>query len=139
MRLALSVLLTVAVCTSLGCSRSNPEAEKAAVEAAEAWLALLDSGQYATSWRLASESFQAAVPEARWKDKAMGVRMQFGKLLSRQVKSARYTTELPGAPDGQYVVIEFDASYTNKKIAIETVTPMLEANGVWRVSGYYAK
>ena len=101
MRLALFALLTIGACTTLGCAPSNLAAKEAAVEAAEAWLALLDSGQYATSWRLASESFQAAVPEARWKDKAMGVRMQCGKLLSRQVKSARYTTSLPGAPDGQ--------------------------------------
>jgi hypothetical protein len=43
------------------------------------------------------------------------------------------------APDGEYVVIQFEASFENKKSAIETVTPMLDKDGNWRVSGYYVK
>jgi hypothetical protein len=46
---------------------------------------------------------------------------------------------LPGAPDGQYVVIQFETSFENKHNAVETVTPMLEPNGQWRVSGYYIR
>jgi len=42
-------------------------------------------------------------------------------------------------PDGDYVIIQFDTSFENKKSAIETVTPMLDKDGVWRVSGYYIK
>jgi hypothetical protein len=44
---------------------------------------------------------------------------------------------LPGAPDGEYVVIQFESSFEKKKSAVETVTPMLEKDGKWRVSGYY--
>ena len=68
-----------------------------------------------------------------------GVRQPFGKLLSRKLKSKQYATSLPGAPDGQFVVIQFEASFENKKAAIETVTPMLDPDGKWRVSGYYIK
>jgi hypothetical protein len=50
-----------------------------------------------------------------------------------------YKTSLPGAPDGDYVVIQFVTSFGNKKSAIETVTPMLEKDGSWRVSGYYIR
>lgn len=50
-----------------------------------------------------------------------------------------YMTSLPGAPDGEYVVVQFETSFTNKKAAAETVTPMLENDGQWRVSGYYIK
>jgi hypothetical protein len=42
-------------------------------------------------------------------------------------------------PDGQYVVIRYDSSFANKKSAIETVTPMLDQGGQWRVSGYFIK
>ncbi len=48
-------------------------------------------------------------------------------------------TSLPGAPDGEYVVISYETSFTNKKSAIETVTPMLDKDGKWRVSGYFIK
>lgn len=44
-----------------------------------------------------------------------------------------------GAPDGEYVVIQFSASFANKKSALETITPMLGKDGKWRVSGYYMK
>ena len=67
------------------------------------------------------------------------VRTPLGKLVSRKVKSASYKTSLPGAPDGEYVVIEFETSFLNKKTAVETVTPMMDNDGNWRVSGYYIK
>ena len=62
-----------------------------------------------------------------------------GKLISRKFKSATYATSLPGAPDGHYVVIQFNTSFENKKSGIETVTPMMDKDGMWRVSGYYIK
>jgi hypothetical protein len=46
---------------------------------------------------------------------------------------------LPGAPDGEYVVIQFKTAFENKKFAIETVTPMLDGDGKWRVSGYFIR
>ena len=58
---------------------------------------------------------------------------------SRELLSAQHMTSLPGAPDGDYVVIQFKTSFANKKSAVETVTPMLEKDGVWRVSGYFIK
>jgi hypothetical protein len=60
-------------------------------------------------------------------------------VASRKVKSKSYKTSLPGAPDGEYVVIEFETSFEHKKSSIETVTPMVEKDGNWRVSGYYIK
>jgi hypothetical protein len=48
-------------------------------------------------------------------------------------------TSLHGAPDGEYLVIQFETSFSNKKSAIETVTSMLEKDGNWRVSGHYIK
>jgi hypothetical protein len=67
------------------------------------------------------------------------VRGPLGELTSRKISSRKYTEQLPGAPDGQYVVLQFDAVYANKASAVETVTPMLDEDGVWRVSGYFIK
>lgn len=60
-------------------------------------------------------------------------------MQSRKLKSATYTKTLPGAPDGEYVVIQYDSSFVNKKSAVETVTPMLDKDGKWRVSGYFIR
>jgi hypothetical protein len=48
-------------------------------------------------------------------------------------------TSVPGAPDGQYVLIQFETVFEKKAQSIETITPMLDADRTWRVSGYYIK
>jgi hypothetical protein len=119
-----------------------PAAEKpevAATSQAQAWLALVDQGKYGESWDAASNLFRGAVTRDDWAAKVSGVRGPLGKLVSRRVKSERLATRLPGAPDGKYVVIQFATSFANKKKAVETVTPMLEADGSWRVTGYFIK
>jgi hypothetical protein len=103
------------------------------------WLALIDAGHYVQSWEAAAGYFKNAVPEHQWEQTLKAVRYPLGKRLSREVKSARYTTSLPGAPDGEYMVIQFLTSFENKKSAIETVTPMVESDRGWRVSGYFIK
>jgi len=72
-----------------------------------------------------------------WVQSIKAVRSTMGGLISRSVESAKYATSLPGAPDGEYVVIQFITRFANKKLAIETVTPMKDPDGKWRVSGYY--
>jgi len=132
------VLLFLGILNMFGCSKpSNPEAEADALPAAEAWLALVDSGQYAKSWDEAAGYFKGAVQKEKWIQTMNAARTPFGKNISRKLKSKRYKTSLPGAPDGEYVVIKFKSSFEKKKSAIETITPMLDKDGTWRVSGYY--
>ena len=57
----------------------------------------------------------------------------------KAVKSKQYATSLPGAPDGQYVVIQYKTAFENKKAGVETITPMLDKDKKWRVSGYFIK
>ena len=67
------------------------------------------------------------------------LRDPMGRNLSREPESTRYSTTLHGAPDGEYVVIKLDADFENKAAAQEMITLMLEADGQWRVVGYYLK
>ena len=113
--------------------------EDAAQTAAETWLELVDNELYEESWAQAAELFKGAVTQEAWRQAASGARKPFGALVSRKLKSRTYTKQLPGAPDGQYVVIQFDAIFENKASAVETVTPMLDPDGTWRVSGYYIR
>lgn len=113
--------------------------EKDAVREAEQWLTLVDDGKYGESWKEAAGYFRNSVPQGQWEQSLQGVRKPLGKMISRKMLSASYNTSLPGAPDGEYVVIQFETSFANKKSSIETVTPMLDKDGKWRVSGYYIK
>ncbi|HEV2453827.1 MAG TPA: DUF4019 domain-containing protein [Verrucomicrobiae bacterium] len=116
-----------------------PQPEAAARKSAEQWLTLVDAGNYAESWKTAAAYFQTAVSQDQWEHTIVAVRKPLGDLVSRRLKSAQYSKSLPGAPDGQYVVLRFDTSFANKKAAVETVTPMLDPDGQWKVSGYYIK
>jgi len=113
--------------------------EEAAQKAVAEWLALVDGGNFSDSWMEAAGYFKAAVSPEQWEHSLNVARKPLGDLVSRKLKSAQYMTSLPGAPDGQYVVLQFDTSFTHKKVAVETVTPMLDKDGKWRVSGYYIK
>jgi hypothetical protein len=140
MRKLVICILLFAVLSFAGCtSTNNPEAETAAVAAAEAWLSLVDAGEYAESWEEAAQVFKSAVTQEQWVRTMHTLRDPLGKNTSRELKSKRYQTSLPGAPDGEYVIIQFQASFENKTSAVETITPMLDKDGKWRVSGYYMK
>ena len=106
--------------------------EQVAQESAEAWLALVDGGNYAGSWDQAAELFKAAVTKDQWQSALNKVRIPLGKLVLRKFKSATYAKTLPGAPDGEYVVLQYDTSFEHKQAAVETVTPMLDKDGKWR-------
>lgn len=67
------------------------------------------------------------------------VRMPIGPIETREMANSNYSTSLPGAPDGEYFVIQFNSSFANKLSAIETVATMRDPNGVWRVAGYFIK
>jgi hypothetical protein len=111
--------------------------ESKAQKASDAWLSMVDEGRYSESWQDASGYFKDAVNESQWENSLKAVRKPLGKVLSRKAISKTYTKTLPGAPDGEYVVIQYQTCFDNKEAAIETVTPALESDGAWRVSGYY--
>ncbi|MBM4154454.1 MAG: DUF4019 domain-containing protein [Lentisphaerae bacterium] len=132
-----AALLAVVVAS---CSSPETKAkEAAAVAAAEAWLKMTDAGDAAGSWQASAEFFRKAVTQEQWTKSLSAARAPLGGLLNRTVKARKYATRLPGAPDGEYVVILFRSSFANKKSAVETVTPMLDPDGAWRVSGYFIR
>ncbi len=114
-------------------------ADKAAVSAAQVWLAAIDDGHYAESWTSGADYFRGAITQDKWVSALESARQPLGNLVSRKIKSAQPMTELPGAPDGQYVVMQFETSFAGKKSAIETVTFMLEKDGKWKAAGYFIK
>ncbi|MFZ4775305.1 MAG: DUF4019 domain-containing protein [Terrimicrobiaceae bacterium] len=110
-----------------------------AVEAAKSWLKLVDSKKYQESWVEAAPFFKGKVKEESWIKMVAPVRDPMGDLKTRELISAVYTKTLPGAPEGEYVVIQFKTAFQNKPDAVETITPMKDDKGAWRVSGYYIR
>ena len=134
-----SIAFAILVLLSCISAHANETAERKAIEASSTWLKLIDNNQYTKSWDTAAELFKNAVSKEQWNQSLAAVRRPLGKVMKRSVKSQQYATSLPGAPDGEYVVIRYETSFEKKKSSIETVTSMLDKDGKWRVSGYFIK
>jgi hypothetical protein len=132
-------ILIALLLPTLSPAGTTADKQKKAVIAAEKWLSMVDAGSYAASWQESANYFRTAVSLEQWEQSLNSVRKPLGRLITRKVKGTKYMTSLPGAPDGEYVVIRFATSFEKKKTAVETVTPMLDSDGKWRVSGYYIK
>jgi Protein of unknown function (DUF4019) len=105
----------------------------------EQWLGVLDGGSYAAAYDQAAPVVKAAVTKDGWVRQMNAVRAPLGNVASRQVASATYATSLPGAPDGKYVVMQFNTSFQHKKTAVETLTMVLADDGQWKAAGYFIK
>ena len=125
--------------TLLPTPSQSADSAQLAEAAANVWLAKLDQGHYEDTWKDAAKMFRDRVGKEDWKKSAETARGPLGKVSSRKLKGTQAMTSLPGAPDGEYVVIQYQTSFEKKKDAVETVTPMKDPDGKWRVSGYFIR
>jgi hypothetical protein len=139
MKFVLGIMVAAFIFTAAPARAQDADKVAKAQAAALAWLALTDSGDYPGSWDQAAGYFQASVSKPNWIHAVVRARQPLGGLISRKVKSATFTRSLPGAPDGEYVVIKYDTQFEHKDTAIETITPLLDKDGSWKVSGYFIK
>ncbi len=137
-KIVLCMLAGVLLCWPYVQARAASGNENAALGAARVWLALIDAGRYADSWKKASAYLQGAVSGETWVASLDGIRKPLGKVHSRKVAKVKEARELPGAPDGTYMVMSFTSSFEKKKTATESVTFVFE-DGAWKAAGYFIK
>jgi putative flippase GtrA len=117
-----------------------PGAElRAVVEKAANWLRIIDGGAFAQSWHETSAILKASLNETAWAAALQSARPALGATRTRKLRSAEPLSRVPGAPDGQYLVMTFTTSFARKQDAVETVTLTRESDGEWRASGYYIR
>jgi hypothetical protein len=112
--------------------------EQAAERQALGFVGYLDHGRYADSYAYTGMLIRAQLDRDSFAKQLEKARAGTGGLLSRELIDASYTTTVPGAPEGQYVVLHYSASFANRQETVETLT-LAFAKGYWRVSGYYIK
>jgi hypothetical protein len=111
----------------------------AAKEAAQAWLEIVDAAEYGKSWEVAASFFKAAVSKDQWEAAVVQARGPFEPMGGRQFLGAQYVTELPGAPKGEYVVMQYEVRASDNTRLVETVTKMIDTDGEWRLAGYFVR
>lgn len=134
-----TLAMVVAIAFSSTVYAQEAQDLKKATEAAELWLSLTDVQQYGASYKGAASAFQKAITQSDWEQALQTTRKPLGSLKTRILKSATFKKDLPGAPPGEYVIIVYDSVFANMPTVIETVTPMREVDGAWKVSGYFIR
>lgn len=108
---------------------------EAAETAAESWIALVDSESYVDSWEAASPAFQTGISQDEWATAVEQVRGQVGTIESRTLLDSQYHTSLPNAPEGEYVVLQYESVFTQLPQAMEMVV-LTKADDEWKAAGY---
>ena len=140
MRTANWIVVVMLACAVLPAGAQDEGLDlRPADQAARAWLATVDAGRYGDSWESAAELFKQTIPKLRWETTVQAAREPLGIVVGRKVRAMNYARVLPGAPEGEYVVIQFDTRFENRPLSVETVTPMREKDGSWKVSGYFIR
>jgi len=129
----------IALLFVLRTAAAQPAPDAGAERAASVWLRLVDDGKYAESWKDASSYFRSRVTEDDWVNTIASLRAALGGLAARDIASAETATALPGAPDGNYAVIQYSTSFSNKRSATETVVMKLDKDGQYRLVGYFIR
>jgi hypothetical protein len=132
------IYIMMLIFISAGCGgKITPEEESAAMDQAKAWLVLVDSEEYETSWREASDFLKENVAEQKWVETLMAARKPMGSVISRKVKSTQFRTMMPQALKGKYLIIDYQTLFSNKRSMVESITQMMGKDGKWRVAGYH--
>lgn len=150
-RAAAATLVALLACVALSScpgrlsaqeTASPPDASQAtreAVEAADAWLELIDGGRYETAWERAGDEFRSVVTVRAWERRISSLRQGIGALRFRSLASTRRTDSLPGGRQGDYLVVAFDSSFGTLTGAVETVLVARQDDGGWEPVGYFVR
>lgn len=117
---------------------SSGESDSAGAHAAEEWAKLIDAQRWGESWQASGSLFRAQLTEAGWTAEVQPLRQQLGAVASRSLKSVSSATSLPGAPAGEYKIVQFATAFANKPDAVETVVLAREGSA-WKVNGYFIR
>jgi hypothetical protein len=111
-------------------------AKTEASRAVLAWLPLVDAGKLGEAWDAGAGNLQDATPKEAFTEAVGTARSPLGALQARNFARAEYTKELPGAPEGEYVLVGYQSAFENKAEGQETVIATLDWDGSWKVVGY---
>jgi hypothetical protein len=105
-------------------------------KAAIRWLALVDAQRWEEGWQSSGTLFRSKTTPSSFAAAVEPVRKPLGKVLTRSTISFKRHGSLPGLPPGEYEIVEFKSSFTNKTNMVERIVLAREGSA-WKVIGYF--
>lgn len=120
-------------------SQATPAPDPESLARAENFLKFVDAGDWKGSWEAAGASFQDEATLEEWIAVIEPAREQIGAFESRKLITVQRTSTLPGAPEGDYEVLQYQSEFAAVDIgAVETLI-MVQGAGGWDVAGYFVR
>ena len=110
--------------------------DRDSIDAGMKWLALIDGGNAGAAWDLASKQLKSAVTRAKFIEGMRDARKSLGKLETRTAERFARSHQLPGAPEGDYAIVDYTARFAQGKKLQERLVWSIEEGDIWRVAGY---
>ena len=132
MKLIIILLLSLVI-------NSNVFSKEAAKSACLKFFKHIDAKKYKKTWDNSALYFQNAIKKDQWNKSLEAVRTPLGKNRSRKMLSETPKSSLAGAPDGNYIIYQYQSSFENKKHAVETITFTESKDKKWKLVGYFIK
>jgi Protein of unknown function (DUF4019) len=104
----------------------------AAIDAARAFLSLVDAGDWISSYAATARAFRQINSEPLWTQSSQNVYPPLGLLRSRTLAGADF---VPAPPNGEWIV-KFRSSFANRASAIETLS-LVREDGALKVVGIF--
>ena len=134
------LLLVLAIPAFSAAPQSRPKPEDLAKQPAESWLALVDAGKYADSYRDAAESFKQRVSKGTMGIHRQGRACPAGTSAIKEIqKHHLLKRRYPARPTANMWSFNTIACSSTNNPPSKPSAPMLDKDGTWRVSGYFIK
>lgn len=119
--------------------KPDPEKAEGATAAAMQFLTLVDADKFEQSWEDTADLLKKKISRKDWNENLAKARGALGPVIERAQEGIKYSSEAKDSPEGDYIVLIFESRFQAADDITETVTVMLEEDGVWRVAGYYVQ
>nr|WP_298928238.1 DUF4019 domain-containing protein [uncultured Erythrobacter sp.] len=115
------------------------QASPAALTRATNFIAAVDASNWEGSWKIAGEFFQTETTAGEWAAIVEPVRKPLGIVTERRLVSVQQVNTLPGAPEGDYEVLQYQTKFAQDAlISTETVVMIRNGEG-FDVAGYFIR
>jgi len=112
------------------------DAEKTAIN----WLRKLNNKQYKDCWNMLSETTQSQSNFKEWNAYfSIELMPELGDFISRKYYLAEIEKELEGLPEGTYVTVRYQSTYTNTDSAEEIIMLTQLQNGQWSILSFFTE
>lgn len=127
----LVLVIGICFCSSVSAELFSSEA----LLSAEAFVVDIDKSDFRSAYASAAPMLQVMSPQDVWIDQQKLSFLLLGKTIKRQLKTVRSRESYPGLPDGNYLIVCYEAQTEYKSKAIEVVL-LKESDDVWQVCKY---